>query len=350
MNSNAATIVLLSALALTGCDDVLLFDVSADGRILAPIDGAGRVAGVTDAAGLRHLAVIDVATGEVERFTRSPLLSASWPRWCGPSGSSVALIESRSRLVLLDAAGTRRVLLESDRRLMQPTPSPGGDRVAVLEVERPGVPGLLHVIDVATGPVGAPADGVLLGFAWAGDALLVPRVVGGEIDGAQPFQGGQGEVLLVRGDERRLLFRGQLPGVTWLAPSGGDHVLAVLARDGDPSALTLAGLSLGRPGAVAGERAEGLDLWPAVDARGRALFTRSRPGSPTLEGELRLTRVDALGSSTRLPTPGPVCAPRWVGERVAYLTPADRLVTQDLDGRGLIDWTDRLAAIAGDLP
>lgn len=342
------TIVLLSALALTGCDDVLLFDVAADGRILAPIDRAGHVTGLGDGATARHLVVVDPTTGEVERYSREPQVM-TWPHWCG---EAVVLVEARSRLVLLQRDGSRRVLYESDRRLLQPTPSPAGDRVAVLEVERPGLPGLLHVIDVETGrPAGVPLDGVLVGFAWSGDALVVPRLGGADLAEARPFEGGQGEVLLARGDERRLLFRGRLPGVTWLAPvPGGEDVVGLLARGDDPAGLTLAGLSLARPGATAAEAVDGLDLWPTVDAAGRTLFTRSRPGRPSLEGELRLTRAGALGASTRIPTPGPVCAPRWTGERVAYLTPDDHLVTQDLDGGGLVDWTDRLAALSGDLP
>ncbi len=342
------TTVLLLALALTGCDDVLLFDVAADGRILAPIDREGRVTGLGDAAAPRHLAVIDPTTGEVSRFSREPQVM-SWPRWCG--AKDVVLIEGRARLVHLAPDGTRRVLFESDRRLLQPTPSPTGDRVAVLEVEQPGLPGRLHVIDVATGQAGAPFGGAILGFAWAGDALVIPRLVGrAETDEVRPFEGGPGEVFVADGAERRLLFRGRLPGATWLAPvPGGEDVVALLSRD-EPGALTLAGLSLARPGAAAAVPAEGLDLWPSVDAQGRALFTRSRPGRATLEGELRLTRAGALGASTRIKTPGPVCAPRWTGERVAYLTPDDHLVTQDLDGGGLVDWTDRLAALSGDLP
>lgn len=341
------TIVLLSALALTGCDDVLLFDVAPDGRILAPIDRGGLVTGLGDGSAPRHLAVLDPATGAVSRYTREPQVM-SWPRWCG---DAVVLVEARARLVLLAPDGERRVLYETDRRLLQPTPSPRGDRVAVLEVEKPGLPGLLHVIDVATGRAGVPLDGVVVGFAWAGDALVIPRLAGSSLDEVRPLEGGAGEVLVAQGDERRLLFRGRIPGVTWLAPvPGGDDVVALLGRGEDPAALTLAGLSLARPGAVAAAPADGLDLWPTADAQGRTLFTRSRPGRPTLEGELRLTRAAALDTSTRLPTPGPVCAPRWAGERVAYLTPDDHLVTQDLDGHGLVDWTDRLAALAGDLP
>lgn len=341
------TIVLLSALALTGCDDVLLFDVAADGRILAPIDGGGRVRGMGDGSPPRHLAVIDPATGQVERFTREPQVM-SWPRWCG--SDAVALIESRSRLVLLRADGSRRVLLDSPRRLLQPTPSPNGGLIAVLEVEQPGLPGVLHVVEVDTGRTQVTLDRVLIGFAWARNGLLVPRL-DEAAEAASPFEGGPGQVLLVRGEARRLLFRGRLPGATWLSPvPGSDHVVALLGRGEDPASLTLAGLSLTHPGAVAGEEAEGLDLWPCADAQGRTLFTRSRPGRATLEGELRLTRADALAASIRIPTPGPVCAPRWTGERVAYLTPDDRLVTQDLEGGGLVDWTDRLAPLAGDLP
>lgn len=349
MRRTVAQLAVLTALVLTGCDDVLLFDVAADGRVLAPIDGAGKVVALGDGSTPRHLVTLDLATGEAQRFTSAPL-RMSWPRWCG---DAVTLVEDRNCLLLLGADGARRRLFETDpqQRLVQPTPSPSGERIAVLEVAQPGLPGVLHVVEVASGAVGEPLDGVFLGFAWThdadGEALLVARVGARDAEEARPFEGGQGEVLLVRGGTRRTLFRGQLAGVTWLAPTGRD-VVATLAAPGAPQALGLARLSLDRPGAAAGERVDGLDLWPTADARGQVLFTRSRPGQPTLEGELRLTRADALAPSRRVPTPGPVCAPRWVGERVAYLTPDDRLISQELEGGDLVDWTERLAALAGD--
>lgn len=342
--------MLLAALALAGCDDVLLFDVSPDGRVLAAIDGRGKVVGVGDGSKLRHLAIIDPTADSVDRLTTTPL-SVSWPRFCGPQGDDVVVIEGRKTLVLLAKDGSRRVLFESDRRLEQPTPSPTGDRVAVLEVDKLGLPGLLHVVDVATGGTGVPLDGAILGFAWTprGD-LLVPRL-SAAAEGAAPFEGGEGEVLHLRGPQgeaRRVLYSGPLAGVVWLTatPSGA---VCVLPRGADKVGLAL--LAPDGSGATAGERTDALDLWPAAHGDGRVLFTRSRPGRPTLEGELRLTRADALTTSTRIPTPGPMCSPRWVGtDRVAYLTPDDRLVTQGLDGRGVVDWTERLRPLAGDLP
>lgn len=344
MTRTLNTIVLLAALALTGCDDVLLFDVSPDGRVLAAIDGRGKVVGVGDGTKPRHLAIVDPRDDSVDRLTDTPL-TLSWPRFCG---EHVVLVEGRKTLVLLAKDGTRRVLFESDRRLEQPTPSPSGDRVAVLEVAKLGAPGMLHVVDVATGAAGVPLDGVVLGFAWTprGD-LLVPRLgAGGE--SAAPFEGGEGEVLHLRGDDRRVLYTGPLAGVVWLtaAPAGA---ICVLPRAGGK--VGLARLAPDGSGATLGEQTEALDMWPTAGSDNRVLFTRSRPGRPTLEGELRLARADALGSSTQIPTPGPMCAPRWVGtDRVAYLTPDDRLVTQGIDGRDVVDWTERLRPLAGDLP
>ncbi|MCO5170030.1 MAG: hypothetical protein M9894_27155 [Planctomycetes bacterium] len=348
MRRTAAHLTILTALALTGCDDVLLFDVDARGRVLAPIDGQGRVTAIGDGSRPRHLVALDLETGEAERLTTTPM-PVSWPRWCG---DAVTVVEARTSLMLLSPDGARRRLFETDpkQRLLQPTPSPSGERVAVLEVEEPGRPGVLHVVEVASGAAGEPLDGVVPGFAWVrdgeGEALLVARL-GREAEGAQPFEGGQGEVLLVRDGARRTLFRGVIAGVTWFAAAGAE-VVAVLPAPGDPQAIGLARLSLERPGAAAGERADGLDLWPTADARGQVLFTRSRPGRATLEGELRLARADALAPSRRVPTPGPVCAPRWAGARVAYLTPDDRLISQELDGGGVVDWTERLAALTGD--
>lgn len=347
MTKTLNTIVLLAALALAGCDDVLLFDVAPNGRLLAAIDGRGKVVAVGDAKTVRHLAIVDPTADTVDRLTDTAV-ALSWPRFCGPSGD-VIFVEGRKTLVHLAKDGTRRVLFESDRRLEQPTPSPTGDRVAVLEVRKLGVPGLLHTVDVATGAAGVPLDGALLGFAWTprGD-LLVPRLGAGDVDGAAPFEGGEGEVLHLRGDDRRVLYTGPLAGAVWITatPSGA---VCVLPRG--PGKVGLALLAPDGSGATRGEETEALDLWPTAGSEGRVLFTRSRPGRPTLEGELRLARADALGSSTQIPTPGPMCAPRWVGtDRVAYLTPDDRLVTQGIDGRGVVDWTERLRPLAGDLP
>lgn len=338
-------LLLFATLGLSGCDELLLFDVGPDGRILAPVDAEGRVVGVGDASQPRHLVQLDPVSGEARRLTRVPLALAC-PRVCG---EGVTLVEGGKRLVHLAADGSARVLYESGQRLFQPTPSPSGSRVAVLEAARVGVPGTLHLIDARSGEAGEPVEGALPGFAWSGEALLVARRAAAEAE-PRPFEAGPGEVLLLRGAERRVVFQGALPGVMFLAP-GKEAAICTLARLGRPDSLGLGRLSLGGAGVEPGEQAEGLDLWPCLDKAGRVLFTRSRPGRATLEGELRLTSLAALGTSERLPTPGPVCAPRFVkGDLVAYLTPDGRLVTQAVDGNGLVDWTERLCAVAGGSP
>lgn len=332
----------LLAVALTGCDDGLLFDVASDGRLLAAVDGRGRVAAVGDGLAPRHLVLLDPRGGDVERLTDAPL-PISWPRACG---DGAVFIEGRTRLVLL-RGGARRVLLETERRLLQPTPSPDGEQVAVLEADKPGLPGTLHVIALRGAAALSPVDGALLGFAWAGtDALLVPRL--DDVEAPTAFAGGAGEVFVHSATGRRTLFRGELPGLTWLAPGPGG-VAAVLPL-GEPGVLGLARLSLDAPGATRGEQASACDLWATADAQGRLLFTRALPERPTLEGELRLATLEAPGASRRVVTPGRVSAPRFLGDdRVAYLTPDDRLVTQGLDGQGVVDWTGWLAAAVGEI-
>jgi hypothetical protein len=336
-------LLLLVAALLTGCDDALLFDVTKDGRLLAAVDGRGRVADRGDGNAPRHLVLLDPRGGDVERLTDAPL-PISWPRACG---DGAVFVEARTRLVLL-RDGVRRVLLESERRLLQPTPSPSGEQVAVLEADKPGLPGTLHVIALSGSAALAPVDGVLLGFSWSGDdALLVPCLEAP--DDARPFEGGAGEIFLHRAGERRTLFRGELPGLTWLA-SGPGGVAAVLPL-GEPNVLGLARLSLDAPGATRGEQAGACDLWATADAHGRVLFTRALPERPTLEGELRLGSLESPAVSRRVSTPGRVSAPRFLGDdKVAYLTPDDRLVTQGLDGQGLVDWTGWLAAAVGEIP
>src|SRR5690606_35673940 len=82
------------------------------------------------------------------------------------------------------------------------------------------------------------------------------------------------------------------------------------------------------PGVRKGADAGVNDFWPQLEpgAGQRILFTRARPERPTLEGELRLTRADALDESRLIPTPGPVSAPRWLGEdRVVFVTRDEHL-------------------------
>lgn len=332
-------------LSLAGCDDVLLFDVDAQGRIICAVDADGRVAAVGQSGLRRHLVRLDPVTGQVDRLSAQPQ-PISWPRACG---DQVVLIAGRRRLVQVGPRGARK-LLESELLLLQPTPSPTGDRVAVLEAARLGEPGTLRVIHTASRvEADEPIEGALLGFAWAGDGLVVARLAGqggaanalGRPD-ARPFAGGEGEILYVRGRERRVLHRGLLGGTTWIAP-GNDAVTCVLPRKGDPSAYGLLRVDLDGRGREWGEAVEAHDLWPSADASGRLLFTRSVPDRPTLEGELRLTSLATIGASQRVVTRGPVVAPRRVkGDLVAYLTPGDRLVTQATDGSQLVDWTEAL--------
>lgn len=335
-----STLALSTVLLTTGCDELLLYDVGPDGRILAPVDAGGRVAAFGDAGTPRHLVRLDPQTGKLERLTAAPLLLSS-PRACG---AGATWIEGRRRLVHLPAAGHEpRVLFESERLLIQACPSPSTERVALFEADRLGLPGTLHVIDVAGGELRLQLEGVVPGFTWAGESLVLARI---PVAGPEPFQGGEGEVLLVRGGERRTLFRGMLAGATWFAP-GKSSVLAV-TRPGSPLAL----LPLkGRDPAEEGERSPTVDLWPTFHTDGRVLFTRAAPDASVLEGELRLARAGVLAASVAVPTPGLVKAPRWVrGDLVAYLTPDDRLFTQKADGSAVVDWTDQLRAAAGGAP
>lgn len=339
-------LTIASALALAGCDELLLYDVSADGRIIAPVDREGHVTAFGQAATPRHLVRLDPATGQIERLTQAPL-PLSCPRACG---QGVTLVTQGNRLFYFQPGRPSRSLFESERRLIQPTPSPAGDKVAVLEAERPGAPGALYVIDVASGEAGEPISGVLPGFVWSGDALVFART---EQQEAQPFQPCLAEIWTRGAGERRMLFRGQLPGLAILsAPrAGGDALVSALPRpDGT---LGLARLSLDGPAVSAGEPVRAVDMWPTCDAGGRVLFTRVPQGRDSIiDGQLRLTALDALTRSVEVPTPGPVRAPRWVGGdgRVAYLTPDDRLVTQRVDGSEVVDWTDRLRVAAGGSP
>lgn len=336
---------LATLLALTGCDELILFDVTADGRILAPVDADGRVAALGKSSTPRHLVLLDPVSGKIERLTRDPL-ALSCPRACG---EGVTLVIDGQRLLHFVPGQSSRPLFESRQRLFLPTPSPDGSQVAVLEAERAGVPGALYLIDVASGvAVGEPIQGVLPGFTWAGEALVFARSQPGAA--TQPFQPCEGEVLMKRGSERRVLYRGTLPGATLMA-GNAQGLLAALPRADQTLGLAL--LSLERPGATPGEPGPGVDMWPSCGPDGRVLFTRAEPGRPSIiDGHLRITSLEAPGRSVEVPTPGPVRAPRWVGGdgRVAYLTPGDRLVTQRVDGSEVVDWTERLRVAAGGAP
>lgn len=337
------SLLLVALLALTGCDDLLPFDVAPDGRLLVAFDVAGRAAAIGDGAAPRHLAFVDPTGGDVACLTSAPC-AITWPRALG-QGALVVL--ERRTLVLLEPAG-RRVLRASGRRLLQPTPSPAGDQVAVLEADRVGAPGLLLVLDARDGREVARLEQALLGFAWTSDgALLAARATA---ERERPLSIGPGELVALRDGSVEVLGKGPLGPAVWLAARPGGADAAIVLPRGEPPALTLNVSRLGPKGAKRGEDGGAVDLWPCVDAGGRLLFTRSVPGRPTLEGELRLGSLDDLAGSTQVPTQTPACAPRWVGSRVAYLTPGDHLVVQELDGSGRLDLTSRLKAAFGESP
>lgn len=343
--SRSLAALALAPLLLTGCDELLLFDVGPDGRILAPVTVDGRVDAIGDARTPRHLVRVDPESGKVERLTTSPLLLSS-PRACG---AGATFVEGGRRLMHLPAAGQEpRVLFESERTLIQASPSPLGERVAVLEADQLGLPGTLHVVDVSDGTRRLELDGVLAGFAWSGESLALARLLGPV---GAPFQGGDAEVLLVRGEQRRSLFRGQLPGVTWIAPGRTSLALVVPEANGAKgSSIALVSLKGGAE-EERGELVPGVDLWPSLHPDGRLLFTRASPDRPAIDGEVRLTRLGALATSVVLPTPTPAVSPRWVrGDKVAYLSPDGRLHTLAADGSAVVDWSDRLAAAAGGAP
>ena len=337
-------VLVVAALALAGCDDVLVFDVAPDGRLLVACDAAGRAAAVGDGKAKRCLAWVDPTTGEATALTRTPRALA-WPRAL-PEGAALA-IEDRTRLVRFDRAGQPTEVLRGERRLVQPTPSPDGARVALLEVERLGLPGTLRVHALADGRELLRVDGALPGFAWAGD-VLVAGVARGPRE--EPWSSGPGALVALKGGDRRVLHEGELAAVVWVAPGRGGRLVCTLPAGDTP--LGLARVELGLPAPLAGEATGVCDLWPALAPDGRLLFTRAAPEEPSLEGALRLAHVDDLATSSPVPTETPASAPRWVGpDRVAYVTPDDHLVLQGLDGQRRIDLTARLrAACFGDGP
>lgn len=334
-----STLALLSALllGLTGCDDVILFDVATDGRIVVSADEDGRAAAVGEGKVLRHVCRVDPETGAVERLTAAPGRVA-WLQACGQGALYVA---DGRRLVHLAPDAEPRTLFESERSLFQPVLSGNGRLVAVLEAEKLGVPGELRVLALDSGRTLMTVPDALLGATWAGADLLVPRATAPR---QRVFEGGPGELLRVRGQSQEPLLALELPGAVLMS---ADERVAVAslplgAADGP---VGLAAFRVDRPGTRRGEVTGVCDFWPRLEPGGeRVLFTRARPDQPTLEGELRLTGLSALATSTRLPTPGPVVAPRWVGpDRVAFLTRDDHLVVQDLDGGRRLDLTAALA-------
>lgn len=346
----ALTAVLLGT---TGCDDVMIFDVAPDGRLLVAFDADGKAAAVGEGNRPRHLGLVDAATGEVARLTTqaAPL---AWPRACG---AGAVAVRARTTLVYIPGPGEEgavRVLRAGGKRLFQPMPSPTGDKVAVLETTKLGVPGVLLVLDAHTGAVDRALEDVLLGFAWVGDdALLAPHATGPVDESGAPAPA---EVILSRGGQAPVIAcRATLTVATWIAPRRGSGEAAIcVARAGEPPSIGLARIAAGsKDAALPAPSGAQLEFFPDVDQGGRVLYTRSTPNPkrPSLEGELRVAPLGDLAGSAVIPTRGPATAPRWVGPgRVAYHTPEDHLIVQSLDGSGRLDLTDNLRAAYGESP
>lgn len=347
-------LVALAALLLgtVGCDDVLIFDVAPDGRLLVAFDADGKAAAVGEGNRPRHLGLVDATTGEVARLT-SQAAPLAWPRACG---AGAVAVRARTTLVYIPGPGEEgavRVLRAGGKRLFQPMPSPTGDKVAVLETTKLGVPGVLMVLDAHTGAVDRALEDVLPGFAWVGDdALLVPHALGPMDESGAPAPA---EVILSKGGQApTIACRATLTVATWIAPRRGSGEAAIcVARAGETPTIGLARIAAGSKEATLSAGTAQLEFFPDVEQGGRVLYTRSTPNPkrPSLEGELRVAPLGDLAASTQVPTRGPATAPRWVDAgRVAYHTPEDHLVVQSLDGSGRLDLTDHLRAAYGESP
>ena len=329
---------------LTGCDDVLIFDVNGAGQVLvaAQADGLTPLAG--DAKKPRHLFLIDPETGDTERLTSSPLKLA-WPRFCG---EGYVFVEDRAKLVLLTAR-EKKTLLTSETNLFQPVVSPDAGRVLVLEADRLGVSGRLLVLEVSTGKVTARVENALLGANWSDDGRVLAAV--SRHPRTEPFEAGDGAILEIDGERRRALFKGTIPPVTVVSRGADGRVICVLPLEAEDGPLGLATLVMGKPGARRGETGV-FDFWPSLSKDGQqVLFTRTQVKEPKLQGQLRVASLTQIASSRPVTTSTPAAAPRWVSEdRVAYVTHEDHLVIQDLDGRNRLDASASLKAAFGPEP
>jgi hypothetical protein len=330
-------LALLALATLPGCDDVVLFDVAADGSVLVAADAAGLVPVNGDGKSPRHLLRVDPKTRTVTRLTKEPRV-LSWPQACR---DGVVFVEARKSLVRLHRDGREETLLESTSGLYNPRVSRDGSMATVLEADRLGVPGTLHVLRLADGSTDRTVSNALLGAAWAADgSLLVPVRRSAQ---RKPFATGVGAVSRLGEDSTRELYRGSLPTTALLTPVTKGRLFGLLHRGGDEGPLGIAQLAPGgpRPGT-----ARGFAFWPTVDASGaRLLFTLSDAENPKLHGELRVAPYDGVSASRVVSTATPVAAPRWIdATQIAYLTPEHHLTLQDLDGNGRVDLTDDLRA------
>lgn len=326
-------LIVLLTLLMVGCDDVVLLDVGTDGRVLAAPDETGQIPLVSDPKMPRHLCWVEPKTGAVERITKKAM-HLSWPR---VSKNGLLFVKGRNSLVLL-SQGKERVLLLSQTNLFQPVESPDGERVLVLEAKRLGVPGRMLVLRTADGSIERTFERALIGACWTPDGgILLPRSAKAS---RKAFDNGPGEILFVKGENQRVLFRGIVPAATVLSPGANKRIVAALPLEKGEDAFGLAELSADRRGARRGKVGV-FDYWPQVSAdKSRVLFTRSSTEKPNLRAQLRVASFDSLGSSSAIPTTEPVAAPRWVGrDRVAFVTKQNHLVIQDLDGANRLDLT-----------
>lgn len=331
------SLLMVGVLLTTGCDDIILFDVSSTGELLVAADARGRSGLVGNSKSKRHLFWVDPELGSVERLTRKPLKLA-WPT---ANGRSALYVTGRKRLIHHTAL-KQRTLYVSKQTLLQPLVSPTGDRIAVLEATKLGVSGTLLVLEASSGKVLHRVERALLGATWSTAGLFVPR---SKAERTEAFKTSAGEI--VRVDPQTYattpIFRTRsFPAVTRLAQAKTD-LISVLHVSGAKKALGLARLTLGRRGATRGEQGS-FDFWPTPSPDGKKLlFTRSGADKPTVQAQLRLTTTAGLTRSSAVPTPGIVASPRWVGaDRIAFLTADDRLLIQDLDGENRIDLTATL--------
>lgn len=335
--------LLVSATALTACDEVVLYDVSPSGRLLVAADANGRCA-LSGGTKPRHLFSVDPTTGALKRLTKTPR-RLSWPTACG---DGALFIDAKTRLMHLSASGALKVVHTVTRgRLLQPLTAPSLGHVAVLEAKKLGVPGTLVVLDLTTSRVVHRVERALVGAVWTRAGLILACAEDAQ---RKAYASGPGEI--VRIDRRfrtKTVFRGTLPAVSVLTAAGPKAVITALHTSGDDGPLALARLDTRRRGAQRGARGS-FDFWPAADAGGkRVLFTRASAARRSIQGELRLAKAAAPDVSRVIPTQGQaVAAPRWVGpNRVSYLTTSDHLVIQDVDGKNRIDLTSSLRSSFG---
>jgi hypothetical protein len=137
-----------------------------------------------------------------------------------------------------------------------------------------------------------------------------------------------------KGDVKSLV-RTTLAAIVPIYPLDKRALVALPNADGDGLALSvldpatgnLAPLSLGK-GSVS--------FAGCSPDKKRVVFTRSREGDATLEGELLLASLDDLSKVTVVPTPGAVSAPSFAtNDRLVFFA-GDALIAQGLKGEDRI--------------